>query len=1050
MEERQISHNQVQGTFAENAPTSSYGFLHQRFEQNAARYPHNPAIVEEKSRQNYAELNQRANQLARCLEELWPEDGRVAIGSATEDEALIYPHERILGLYLPVGGAYYTCVLACMKAGFGWMPITTIEKGSSLQQLACQITEVPIKAIVYLESYAYDNLLCISAVQSKPQWTFEALMQQALHKSTENLNKQLSSNQIGHVMGTSGTTDAPKYPVNNLVGLGALGWACEQLYGAYQLSIKPQDNVLGYADVGFDAHLFDMVIAFWFGASLHCVPQSCRLNTKDKLLQFFLNHQITYAVLVPKVLHELNCKDMAFSSLWFLMSTGDKLTAELVNRWIQHKPGKPLIFGNGGGYTEVSIASMIAFISKPLVQKKVPVGVALKHLELFIVSIDNAFEEEGYQSKTVLQVIAPGKVDQQGQPIIGELYNAGIGVARGYFFPPTNDLKKHEKQLALQQRFRTVCFIMPDGSVKELRAFQTGDRACWENNQIVYCGRVVRQIKLNGQMVHPEQIEFMIERHYRNCLGLLSKNVSVGLMAVHVEKQSSSSGHREWLRAFLVLDSGSQLSYFLNLYHLAKLIENHLGLLKVPTEWLFVENTPTLWHPRSNKLRRSMLSQVAQQQQATIYCNQQTLLSSQSAKDDIENTLADIWRAFLPCQIDVIHSDDEFGLIGGDSIGMGGVSAAINKRFGLKGAQRLMANIIIKTVTFGGLVRHIKRLIDYDVVRFPKFNSPLILSSHENAQPRKRTLNQISPTVMDVNQAVTKRARRNSVTADDEFSLRLHYSPSSSFGSEGEVYFPVSFQRGFADGPIFFVHSLLGDAQQDYAKIVNCWGHSARQMYGFSARGLTNPEDQDEHMELIAQDIVQSIQQIQQQGLFLLVGWSAGGSIIYTVARLLAELGESVSIVMIDSEGPQIYQDSKLFACMLTRGYSSVIAKKFDLPLELVTEKKLQALPCALQVVRFEELIKTQLKSERHRELDYIISLLKAMLTQSQRILPEIRERMRVHLWWADQTHAEYRNRFGLFNTLGWQPSQINFGRELSGNHFDIMLSEEKARARAS
>ena len=233
-------------------------------------------------------------------------------------------------------------------------------------------------------------------------------------------------------------------------------------------------------------------------------------------------------------------------------------------------------------------------------------------------------------------------------------------------------------------------------------------------------------------------------------------------------------------------------------------------------------------------------------------------------------------------------------------------------------------------------------------------------------------------------------------------------------------------------------------------KIVNCWGHSARQMYGFSARGLTNPEDQDEHMELIAQDIVQSIQQIQQQGLFLLVGWSAGGSIIYTVARLLAELGETVSIVMIDSEGPQIYQDSKLFACMLTRGYSSVIAKKFDLPLELVTEKKLQALPCALQVVRFEELIKTQLKNERQHELNYIISLLKAMLTQSQRILPEIRERMRVHLWWADQTHAEYRNRFGLFNILGWQPSQIDFCRELSGNHFDIMLSEEKARTRAS
>ena len=50
-------------------------------------------------------------------------------------------------------------------------------------------------------------------------------------------------------MGTSGTTDAPKYPVNNMVALGVLGWACEQLYGAHQLFIKPQDNnILGYAD----------------------------------------------------------------------------------------------------------------------------------------------------------------------------------------------------------------------------------------------------------------------------------------------------------------------------------------------------------------------------------------------------------------------------------------------------------------------------------------------------------------------------------------------------------------------------------------------------------------------------------------------------------------------------------------------------------------------------------------------------------------------------------------------------------------------------------
>ena len=153
------------------------------------------------------------------------------------------------------------------------------------------------------------------------------------------------------------------------------------------------------------------------------------------------------------------------------MPTGEALPPELARRWLQHYPAIPLVNAYGPAECSDDVA-LHRLDSPPGEAALVPVGRATDHNRLFVL------EEE-------LGLLPEGAA--------GELWVAGIGVARGYLGDPARTA----------ERFVPDPFAADGG-----RLYRTGDRARWNREGLLECmGRVDRQLKLRGQRIEPGEIE---------------------------------------------------------------------------------------------------------------------------------------------------------------------------------------------------------------------------------------------------------------------------------------------------------------------------------------------------------------------------------------------------------------------------------------------------------------------------------------------------------------------------------------------------------------
>lgn len=316
---------------------------------------------------------------------------------------------------------------------------------------------------------------------------------------------QISGDDLAYIIYTSGSTGEPKGAMIHHQGLSNyLHWAVDYY------KTDQGDGVLLHGSIAFDATLTSLFTPLLSGKKLTLVDES--QNDISGLLEYLVGTRkkdwsllkltTSHLDLLTSMIPDENKADITRC----LVLGGEALYAHNVNPWIKHAPSTRII--NEYGPTETVVGCCIYELDQTYhYEGPIPIGKPIWNTQLFVLDEHN-------------NPIAPG--------LEGELFIGGDGVSQGYW---------NRKELTDEK------FIQcPDVSKKldQLnytgRLYRSGDRVrLLETNDLVYSGRLDKQIKLNGYRIEPGEIESEIRKIpgvVQSYVGLYTGDQSTRLVAV--------------------------------------------------------------------------------------------------------------------------------------------------------------------------------------------------------------------------------------------------------------------------------------------------------------------------------------------------------------------------------------------------------------------------------------------------------------------------------------------------------------------------------------
>ncbi|WP_409282042.1 amino acid adenylation domain-containing protein [Pseudomonas putida] len=551
--------------------------VHQLFEDQAQRHPQAPALIFADATLSYTELDQRANRLANKLREqgVGPE---VLVGVAVERSL-----ELVIGL------------MAVLKAGGAYVPL---DPDYPSDRLAYMIEDSGIGLL--LSQQALAERLPVSAAVRILCLDQDAQWLAGYADTAPEVDVRLAN--LAYVIYTSGSTGRPKGAGNTHEALlNRLQW----MQSAYGLDAS--DTVLQKTPFSFDVSVWEFFWPLMTGARLAvALPGDHR--DPQRLCQTIIDHQVSTLHFVPSMLQAFmaSAEVEQCRSVRRVVCSGEALPAVLAQQCRERLPHAGLY--NLYGPTEAAI-DVTHWTCGDKQGFSVPIGQPIDNLRTHILEPD-------------LLPAARG--------VNGELYLAGIGLARGY----------HGRPALTAERFVPDPFDEQGG-----RLYRTGDLARYRPDGVIdYAGRIDHQVKIRGLRIELGEIEARLAEHaqVREAVVLAQDGPSgkqlVGYvvpMAAEQAEPGSEAGQR--LR--------EQLAHFLG---------QGLPDYMVPAHLMLLANLPVT---ANGKLARNLLPAPDFNAARQVYVAPRTALEQQ---------LASIWETVL--NLPQVGMQDNFFALGGDSI----------------------------------------------------------------------------------------------------------------------------------------------------------------------------------------------------------------------------------------------------------------------------------------------------------------------------------------------------------------------------------------------
>ncbi|MFE5596777.1 amino acid adenylation domain-containing protein [Streptomyces sp. NPDC056549] len=349
------------------------------FEERVGLAPAAVAVVADGVEVSYAELDARANRLARHL-----------IGAGVGPESVV-------AVCLERGVDLMVSLLAVAKAGGAYMPV---DPEYPAERIAYMVRDAA--SVLAVASRGTAGLLAgsVPVVVLDDAATVAELAGLSGEGVTDAERRSpLLAAHPAYVIYTSGSTGRPKGVLVSHAGVA------HQVAGHVRwLGVGAGSRVGQFASAGFDTFGWEWFMALLTGAALVVIPQDRRLG--EALPVFLVEQGVTHVTLPPAVLATLDAASVDRGVV--VVTAGEACPPEVMARWAE---GRRMF--NSYGPTETTVdatlwqcqpASSVVAIGTPVVNTRV------------------------YVLDESLQPVPVG--------VAGELYVAGAGLARGYLGRP--------------------------------------------------------------------------------------------------------------------------------------------------------------------------------------------------------------------------------------------------------------------------------------------------------------------------------------------------------------------------------------------------------------------------------------------------------------------------------------------------------------------------------------------------------------------------------------------------------------------------------------
>ncbi len=433
--------------------------IHGYLEVAATSQPDHTACTYLEESLSYGELDLRANQLARHLQNLG-----------------IKPGDRV-GIYMPKSIVTPVALYGIMKSGAAYVPL---DPSAPVDRISGLCKDCDIRCIV--SSPAQSRKLRQLALTSSPvqhvigvdgdytgEWHFIPWATVA-QESGESLALPLSTEDLAYIIYTSGSTGVPKGMMHShRSGLSFSRWAVSEF------GFSSADRLSNHAPLHFDLSIMDYFASIIAGATVVIVPEEYT-KLPASYTQLVADQSVTVLYTVPfaftqMLLHgALEQRDL--SKLRYAIFGGEPFSAVYLRALMQALPH--VTFVNMYGPAEVNGVSQYRVPEPPDEKDSVPIGKINDNAEALVVDAND-------------NPVASGET--------GELLVCSPTMMLGYW---------RRQDMTSASLFRT------EGDDRRV-FYRTGDLVeVMPGGVMRFIGRKDRQVKVRGYRVELDEIELAL------------------------------------------------------------------------------------------------------------------------------------------------------------------------------------------------------------------------------------------------------------------------------------------------------------------------------------------------------------------------------------------------------------------------------------------------------------------------------------------------------------------------------------------------------------